>query len=73
MPEGHVTDGAGTHFSCFTGTKVQILTLLEAQGKMTRDGKEIKDEPEDEGGTRQKGGEPERGGGRGRERERVCM
>ena len=52
MPEGHVTDGAGTHFTCFTGTKVQILTLLEAQGKMTRDGKEIKDEPEDEGGTR---------------------
>ena len=27
-----MTGGAGTHFTCFTGTKVHILTLLLTEG-----------------------------------------
>jgi hypothetical protein len=34
--------GGGTHFTCFTGTKVQILTQLELQLNKTQ--KELTDE-----------------------------
>jgi hypothetical protein len=38
LPEGLTTGCSGTQFTCFTGTKVQILTLQHYAGSCGSDG-----------------------------------